>query len=97
MIEIDNWIKLSQFIATVVKIWHSGIVRILGPNKKKIIFKVFLIRRHINIQVFFDNFVAIFGKKYGSFSPKVFCQNSFPAILRLKKLYKQDLDPTKIP
>ena len=36
--------------------------------------------------------VAVFGKQYGSFSPKFcgefFCQNSFPAILRLKKINK---------
>ena len=31
--------------------------------------------------VVFSRFVAIFGKKNGSFSPKMVCENPFPAIL----------------
>ena len=49
---------------------------------KHILFQGLLIRRHINTQVytlFFDKFVAVFGRKYGSISPKK--ENFFPAYL----------------
>ena len=58
-----------------------------GPATKTELFLKLLAK-----YLFFDKFVAIFGKKYDSFIlKKCFCQNSFPAILRKKKEQKRIL------
>ena len=75
-------VKYSQFLGVYGPLRKNNFFRnfffILFPFvKNHISFKVFLIKRHINTQVYtvdkvvvFDRFVEIFGKKYGSFGPK---------------------------